>query len=90
MTNQHVGSDMLLKLRTQANNLLKYGFIARSNDAELKCPDVELNALWEIKDVSADVFAAVKPGMSAAEAGMARRMAIAHIEASVGKSTKDA
>jgi len=46
--------------------------------------------LWEIKDVTADVFAAVKPGMSAAEAGKARRMAIAHIEASVGKSTKDA
>ncbi len=45
--------------------------------------------LWEIKDVTADVFVAVKPGMSAAEAGNARRMAIAHIEASVGKSTKD-
>lgn len=89
MTNHHVGSDMLLKLSTQANNLLKDGFIARTNDAELKCPDLELNVLWEIKDVTADVFAAVKPEMSAAEAGNARRMAIAHIEASVGKSTKD-
>jgi len=81
MTNHHVGSDMLLKLSTKERDLLKEGFVARTTDAELKCPDLELNVLWEIEDVTAKVAAAIKDGMSAADAGKARRRVIAELEA---------
>lgn len=84
MTNHHVGSDMLLKLSTKERDLLKDGFIAGSPDAELPCPDLELNVLWEIQDVTAEVHSAVKEGMDAAQAGKARRQTIAEIESKAG------
>lgn len=86
MTNHHVGSDMLLKLSTKDANLLETGFYARTREQELKCPDLELNILWEIEDVTGKVTASTRPEMSPAAAGEARRQAIAAIE----KSSKDA
>ncbi|MBU6414044.1 MAG: S46 family peptidase [Planctomycetes bacterium] len=80
MTNHHVGSDMLLKLSTPEKNLLEHGFIARSHDQELKCPDLELNLLWEISDVTAKVNQGVTDSMPSAEAGALRRKNIATIE----------
>lgn len=80
MTNHHVGSDMLLKLSTKENNLLENGFWAPTRDKELACPDLELSVLWEISDVTDAVIASVKEGMSAPQAGTARRKAIARIE----------
>lgn len=88
MTNHHVGSDMLLKLSTKERNLLRDGFIARTRADELACPDLELNILWEIEDVTSKVGDAVKEGMSAADAGAARRKAIAEIERASLGSTK--
>lgn len=88
MTNHHVGSDMLLKLSTKERNLLHDGFLARTSAEEIPCPDLELNILWEIEDVTSKVSAAVKEGMSAADAGAARRRAIAEIEKGSLESTK--
>jgi hypothetical protein len=84
MTNHHVGSDMLLKLSTKEHNLLAEGFWAKTRDAELKCPDLELNILWQIEDVTDKVNAATKDKPDA-EVGKARREAIAAIE----KASKD-
>lgn len=80
MTNHHVGSDMLLKLSTPENNLLEHGFIARTPEQELKCPDLELNVLWEVSDVTARVNQGVSDSMPSAEAGALRRKNIATIE----------
>jgi hypothetical protein len=88
MTNHHVGSDMLLKLSTPQKNLLETGFYAKGRADELKCPDLELNVLWQIDDVTAQVLAAVKDGMSPADAGKARREVIAAIEKQSKDSTK--
>ncbi len=88
MTNHHVGSDMLLKLSTPEKNLLETGFYAKERAEELACPDLELNVLWQIEDVTVQVMGAVKEGMSAADAGKARREAIAGIEAKSKESTK--
>ncbi len=85
MTNHHVGSDMLLKLSTSGHDLLKEGFWASDRSKELKCPDLELNVLWEIEDVTAQVSKAVKDGASPAEVGKAKREAMATIE----KESKD-
>ena len=76
MTNHHVGSDMLAKLSTPERDLLKTGFHARLSEEELPCPDLELNILWEIEDVTARVTAASQGAADLAAAGAARRKAI--------------
>ena len=82
LTNHHVGSDTLYKLSTKDRNIYKDGFLAKNFDQELKAPDLELNQLVNINDVTADVNAAVTDEMSASKAADARRAAIAKIEKS--------
>src|SRR5688572_10444857 len=45
MTNHHVGSDSIQKLSTPERNLMQTGFVARTRDEELLCPDLEIIAL---------------------------------------------
>lgn len=80
ITNHHIGSDALQKLGTPQRNLLRDGFYAQSRDAELKCPDLELNVLQSIVDVTEKVNAAVKTDMKPAEAFAARRAVMSAIE----------
>lgn len=80
MTNHHVGADSLQKLSTEGKDLIKTGFHAKTQAEEKKCVDLELNVLVQIHDVTDQVNAAVKPGMPAAEAQMARRAVINTIE----------
>ena len=80
MTNHHVGADALQKLSTSERDLLETGFHAKSQEDELKCVDLELNVLKSIEDVTDKVNAAVKPGMSPAEAQQARRAVMNTIE----------
>jgi len=85
ITNHHVGADALQKASSKQHNYLKEGFYAKTNAEEIKCSDLELNVLISIEDVTAQVNAAVKPGMSPEVAGKARENAIAQIE----KESKD-
>ncbi|MBL8863844.1 MAG: S46 family peptidase [Planctomycetes bacterium] len=80
MTNQHVGSDAIEKLSTAQRDLLKDGFFARSLEEEIPCPDLEVNLLWSIEDVTPRVNAAVDAGASLAEQNAARRRVLAEIE----------
>ena len=80
MTNHHIASDTLSKISTAEKDYNKDGFYAASRDKEAKAPDLELNQLLSIEDVTTRVTAAVKPGMSAAEATAARRAEINGIE----------
>ncbi|MFM7150634.1 MAG: S46 family peptidase [Gemmataceae bacterium] len=80
VTNHHIGSDSIQKLSTSRKNYLRDGFLARTPDQELKCPDLELNVLQEIVDVTSRIQATVKPGMSDAQAASARRAVISRIE----------
>lgn len=79
ITNHHIGSDSIQKLSTKDKDLYKNGFVARSHDEELKCPDLELNVLQQIVDVTKEVQDAVKPGLPPAEALAARNAIIAKI-----------
>jgi hypothetical protein len=80
LTNHHVGADALQKMSTAERDLLKTGYLAKTLADELKCVDLELNVLASIQDVTAQVNAAVKPGLPPAEAQLARRAAINTIE----------
>jgi hypothetical protein len=80
LTNHHVGADTLHKLSTAEHNYFHEGFWAKTPADEAKAPDLELNVLQSIEDVTERVNAAVKPEMSAAEAFVARRAVTATIE----------
>src|SRR5690606_19186267 len=80
ITNHHVAADTLHKLSTPEHNYVEGGFTANSHDDEIKTPDLELNQLVSIEDVTQRVGAAVTPNMPAAEAAKARREVMAQIE----------
>lgn len=80
LTNHHVASDTLYKLSTPERNINSDGYYAKTQADELKAPDLELNQLVSIEDVTERVNASVKAGTAAADAAKARRAAIAGIE----------
>jgi len=80
LTNHHVALMQLQKLSTPQHNYAKGVFYARTESQELKCPDLELNILMSMENVTGRVMAAVKPGMNDTQALKARRAEIARIE----------
>jgi hypothetical protein len=80
LTNHHIASDTLQKISSAEKDYVKDGFYAPTRDKEVKAPDLELNVLMSIEDVTDRVNAAVTPAMSGADANIARRAAIAAIE----------
>lgn len=80
LTNHHVASDTLFKLSTPERNIMEDGFTAKSMEEELKAPDLELNQLVKITDVTDRVNEAVSADMSVEDAAKARRGRIAEIE----------
>ncbi len=85
LSNHHVGADTLQKVSTKEKDYLKNGFYAATLEEEIKAPDLELNVLMSIEDVTARVNAAVPAGVSDEEAFKARRAVMAEIE----KESKD-
>jgi hypothetical protein len=85
ITNHHVGADTLQKISDPQHNYLKDGFYARTQAAEIKSTDLELNVLMSIEDMTARVSGAVKPGMTNDQASSERNSVIATIE----KESKD-
>ncbi|MEK6704425.1 MAG: S46 family peptidase [Bdellovibrionota bacterium] len=80
LTNHHVASDTLQKLSTPQKNLYREGFYAETQDQEIKAPDLELNQLISIEDVTARVMGVVKPEMPPQEAYAAQKSEKAKIE----------
>ena len=87
LTNHHVGSDTLQKLSSEGNDILANGFLAKKKEDELIAPDLELNQLISIKDVTDQVKQAVPEGIDAAAAVAARRAVITEIEEAASKET---
>jgi hypothetical protein len=81
LTNYHIVEDFVGELSTPQKDYAKEGFLARTPAEELKIPNLELDVLESIEDVTDRVNAGVTPAMSAAEAQAARRAAIQAIEA---------
>lgn len=87
LTNHHVASETLAKLSSAKLNVAEDGYLATNPGEELRAPDLELNQLVSIEDVTDKVMAAVKDGMSAEDAAKARRATMAQIEAASLKET---
>jgi Peptidase S46 len=86
-TNHHVGAGCVQQLSTEGHDYIKTGFYAKTQADEAKCPNLELNQLVGIEDVTSKVNAGMKPGMSAAEAGQAQRSAMSEVEKTCSTST---
>ena len=80
MTNHHVAVGQLQKVSTSAKDYVADGFFAPTPDKELKSPDLELNVLMAMIDVTSRVTASAKPGLTAEQALKAREAEIAKIE----------
>ena len=88
LTNHHVALGQLQKVSTPQKNYVADGFYAPSLADELPCPDLELNVLISMENVTAKVLAAVKKGMDPVKALAAKKAAIAEIERLSLKKTK--
>jgi hypothetical protein len=79
-TNHHVGRGCLQQLSTDKVDYIKTGFYAQTQADEGKCPDLELDLLMDIQDVTADVQGAATAAMSDAEGAQAQRQKMSAIE----------
>lgn len=87
MTNHHVASDCIKKLSSEKKDYIKEGFSAARRSAELKCPDLEINVLMSIENVTEQVNRGVTADMSDADRLEAQRAATARIEKDCQDST---
>jgi len=79
-TNHHIAQGCIHDLSTNGKDYNKNGFYAATRADEPKCPGMEFLVLENISDVTDKVNAAVKPGMSDADAGKAQREEMSSIE----------
>jgi hypothetical protein len=84
-TNHHCAQGCIQQLSTAAEDLIAMGFYAKRSEDERKCPDVEVNQLAAISDVTGRVKEAIggKNGKELADAKKAVEAAIAR-ECSAG------
>jgi Peptidase S46 len=81
LTNHHVARGQLQKNSTAEHNYLRDGFLAVMPDEEMKSPDLEINVLAGMKDVTKQVLDAAKEYPDDANKALkAREAEIAQIE----------
>ncbi len=81
LTNHHVARGQLQKNSTAEHNYLRDGFYAATPDQEMKSPDLEINVLVGMKDVTKRVLNAAKEFPDDADKALkAREAEIAQIE----------
>jgi len=85
LTNHHVARFQLQKNSTAEHDYVRDGFYAATPDQEMKSPDLEINVLVGMKDVTGRIAAAMKGIGDPGQALKARQAAIAAIE----KESKD-
>jgi hypothetical protein len=85
LTNHHVARDQLQKNSTPDHDYVRDGFYASTPDQEMKTPDLEVNVLVGMQEVTARVQGAAKYAKNDADAQKARDAEIAAIE----KESKD-
>src|SRR5215475_8052949 len=60
MTNHHCSRSCISQNSTKEKDLMTDGFLARSSEEEIKCPEMEINQLIGISDVTGRIDAATK------------------------------
>jgi len=86
LTNHHVAREQLQKSSTAEHDYIKDGFYAATPDQEIKSPDLEINVLMSLENVTARVQAAAKAG-TPEQQFTARQKIIADIERESAEKT---
>ena len=86
-TNHHVASECIQKLSSKEHDYMNKGFYAATLSEEKACPDVEVNLLLQIEDVTAEVNKEVRSDTVPAEANRIRKAASTAIEKSCTQQT---
>jgi hypothetical protein len=80
LTNHHVARGQLQKNSTPENDYISNGFYAATPDQEMKSPDLEVNVLVSMEEVTERVRSALKQAKSPGDQFKARKSTIAEIE----------
>lgn len=80
LTNHHVARGQLQKDSTAAHDYIKNGFYARTENEEMKAPDLEVDVLVSMENVTNQVVSAVRQAKGEQEEFAARKAVIAKIE----------
>ena len=86
LTNHHVARGQLQKNSTAAHDYIKNGFYASTQADELKSPDLEIDILDSMENVTAQIQA-VSKGLEAGEAQKATRAESAKLEEETKQKT---
>jgi hypothetical protein len=85
MTNHHCAHDCVAGLSTKEHDFVKEGFLAKTQDDEKKCPDLEVQRLDDTSDVTDKVLKA-----TSGKAGAAYTAALRAISSSIEKPCQTA
>src|SRR5260370_5397192 len=80
LTNHHVIDRILQNMNIGSRDYVRDGFLALSREDEVRCPDLSVQILVGIEDVTQRVEAALKAGKTPAETAKARRVVINSLE----------
>ncbi|MGB7463367.1 MAG: S46 family peptidase [Candidatus Acidiferrum sp.] len=80
LTNHHVALGQLQKNSTADHDYVRDGFYAAAPDQEMKSPDLEVNVLVSMENVTDKVNASIKDAKTSEEEFAKRKTAIAAIE----------
>src|SRR5258707_7924127 len=80
MTNHHCAHSCIEQLSTKEKDFVAQGFYAPQSENEVKCPEIELNELVKITDVTTQVQGATKGLKPGKEFNDKRKAAMAGIE----------
>jgi hypothetical protein len=79
LTNHHVALGQLQKMSTPKKDYVKEGFFAKSNKEEIACPDLEVNVLVSMENVTDQVLGAVNPKSSDKDQNDQRKAQVSRI-----------
>jgi hypothetical protein len=79
MTNHHCAHSCIEQLSTKEKDFVKEGFYAKSQAEEVKCPEIELNQLVQISDVTKSVSSATE-GLAGEKFATAQKAVMSKIE----------
>jgi hypothetical protein len=80
LTNHHVARGQLQKNSTKEHDYIRDGFYAATQAEEMKTPDLEVNVLQSLEDVTPRVTAALRGARTPEEEFAKRKAVIAEIE----------
>jgi hypothetical protein len=80
MTNHHCAHSCIEQLSTKDKDFVAQGFYAPQAENEVKCPEIELNQLVQISDVTAQIQGATKGLKPGKEFNDKRKAAMASVE----------